>query len=220
MWSEHDKGWDEAAWQRYREAQSYLGEDKRYRRSIVNYSYNRPGNVFDRHAYPKGGRVLHMLRFELGDELFWRAMNRYCTINQFRTVETADLRIAIEDATGQGMNWFFDQWIYHGGHPEFEVDWRWDEAAKMVVLDVKQTQKVDDTTPLFRSDVEIEMTVGGKSVTRRVTLNKAGQTFSVSGRRASLAGLLRSPRLDSQDAQVREEQRGMARPTRLRQARD
>ena len=60
-----------------------------------------------------------MLRYELGDELFWRAIRRYCEVNQFRTVETADLRIAIEEATGQGLNWFFDQWLHHGGHPEF-----------------------------------------------------------------------------------------------------
>ena len=108
-------------------------------------------NVFDSHAYPKGGRVLHMLRFELGDEQFWRALRRYAEVNQFRTVETADLRIAIEDATGQGLNWFCDQWLYHGGHPEFTVSWEWDAAAKDVRLTVKQTQKVDDVTPLFRT---------------------------------------------------------------------
>ena len=74
--------------------------------------------------------MLHMLRFELGDEMFWRAMRRYAEVNQFRTVETANLRIAIEEATGQGMNWFFDQWLYHGGHPEFTVDWSWDDASE------------------------------------------------------------------------------------------
>jgi len=39
--------------------------------------------------------VLHMLRFELGDELFWRALNRYITVNHFRSVETADLRTSL-----------------------------------------------------------------------------------------------------------------------------
>ncbi|MEQ8785903.1 MAG: M1 family aminopeptidase [Pirellulaceae bacterium] len=177
LWTEHDKGWDEAVWERHQEAESYKGEDKRYRRPIVTYRYNAPGNMFDRHSYPKGGRVLHMLRYELGDDLFWRAINRYCSINQFRTVETADLRIAIEEATGQGMNWFFDQWAYHGGHPEFEVAWRWDDKAKMVVVDVKQKQKVDDMTPLFRTDVEFEIAIGSQSEMRRVTLTKAEETF-------------------------------------------
>lgn len=176
LWTEHDRGADEAAWERAGEADDYFGEE--YRRSIVNYRYNDPSNVFDRHAYPKGGRVLHMLRFELGEEQFWRAIRRYAEVNQFRNVETADLRIAVEDATGQGMNWFFDQWAYRGGHPEFHVAWDWDATAKQVKLTVKQTQKVDELTPLFRTSAEIEIAPpSGEPVTRRITLSKAEETF-------------------------------------------
>lgn len=178
LWTEHDRGWDEAAWERSGEANDYFGEDSRYRRSIVSYRYNSPENVFDRHAYPKGGRVLHMLRFELGDEQFWRVIRRYAEVNQFRTVETADLRIAIEDATGQGMNWFFDQWVHRGGHPEFQVVWDWDAVTKQVRVTVKQTQKVDEVTPLFRTSAEIEIAPPrGPPVIRRVTLSKAEETF-------------------------------------------
>jgi aminopeptidase N len=178
LWTEHDKGWDEAAWDRAGEANSYFGEDARYRRSIVNFRYTSPDNVFDRHAYPKGGRVLHMLRHELGDEQFWRAIRRYVEVNQFRTVETADFRIAIEEATGQGLNWFFDQWLYKGGHPEFHVTWDYDSVAKQVQLTVKQTQKLDEVTPLFRTSAEIEIAAGSSPPTiRRVTLSKAEETF-------------------------------------------
>lgn len=178
LWTEEDLGWHEAVWERHGEARSYLNEDKQVRRSIVNYRYDRPDFMFDAHAYPKGARVLHMLRFELGDDLFWRTLNRYITVNQFRNVETADLRIAVEEATGRGMNWFFDQWIYRGGHPEFEVSWEWDEAAKDAVVTVKQKQKVDDRTPLFRTSVEFELaTATGEPVTRRATLSKAEETL-------------------------------------------
>ncbi len=177
LWEEHDKGWDEAAWSRRGEAESYFGEDGRYRRSIVNYRYDEPDKMFDSHSYPKGGRVLHMLRFELGDEQFFKALRHYCETNAYGTVETADLRRAIEDSTGQGMNWFFDQWLYKGGHPEFEVEWQWDDKAKSVRLTVKQTQKVDDTTPLFRTDAEIELACPGETVTRRVTIRAVQETF-------------------------------------------
>lgn len=177
LWTEHDQGWEEATWQRADEARDYQNEDARYRRSIVNYRYGSPENMFDGHSYPKGGRVLHMLRYELGDEMFWKAIRRYCEINHFRSVETADLRIAIEEATGQGMNWFFDQWLYHGGHPEFNVSWDYDAAAKQVRVTVKQTQKVDETTPLFRTSAEFEIGHGKSSKTRRVTITKAEETF-------------------------------------------
>jgi aminopeptidase N len=177
LWREHDLGDDEAAWARYGNAESYKSEDKRYRRSIVNYRYNAPGNMFDRHSYPKGACVLHMLRFVLGDELFWKSIHRYTTVNRFRTVETADLRRAIEDASGQGLNWFFDQWVHHGGHPDYEVDWDWDEETKNVRLTVRQTQKVDDVTPLFRMPVEIELAGPNETLIRRVTVSKATETF-------------------------------------------
>lgn len=177
LWIEHDEGADEAAWERRGEANSYLDEDNRYRRSIVNYRYDTPEVMFDRHSYPKGGRVLHMLRGELGDEMFWRAIRRYCEVNQFRTVETADLRIAIADATGQELNWFFDQWTNKGGHPEFNVAWKWNEAQKSVELTVKQTQKVDEITPLFRASVDVELAMSGPSILRKITVSKPEETY-------------------------------------------
>lgn len=92
-------------------------------------------------------------------------------------METADLKIALEEATGQGLGWFFDQWLYHGGHPEFHVSWRWDEAAKQVQVVVKQTQTVDEITPLFRTAVEIELGGLDQPLLRKVTVSKKEETF-------------------------------------------
>lgn len=180
LWQEHDEGWDEATWARYGDGEAYRDEDRQYRRSIVNYQYESPEVMFDRHTYPKGGRVLHMLRFVLGDELFWKSIRHYVTTNQHRTVETADLRRAIEDATGQGLNWFFDQWVHQGGHPDFAVTWAWDEDTKTAHLTVKQTQPVDRVTPLFRTPLEIEFGSQRASEVRRVEVSKAEETFHFS----------------------------------------
>jgi len=178
LWTEHDRGWDEAVWDRRGDAESYFSEDSRYRRPIVSYRYDSPIAMFDSHTYPKGGRVLHMLRFELGDERFWKSLRKYLEVNQFRTVETADLRRAIEDATGQGMNWFFDQWLDHGGHPEFNVSWTYDDETKKVAVNVKQTQKVDQLTPVFRTHAEIELgTPSTETKLEKVFITKADETF-------------------------------------------
>ena len=130
LWAEHDLGWDEAVWARHLEEETYKATDRRYRRPIVSYTYNDPNGMFDAHSYPKGGRVLHMLRFVLGDDLFWKAIHNYVERHRFGTVEAADLRIAIEESTGQGLNWFFDEWLAHGGFPEFNVSWRWDDCRQ------------------------------------------------------------------------------------------
>ncbi|MBX3411996.1 MAG: HEAT repeat domain-containing protein [Pirellulales bacterium] len=181
LWTEQDLGWDEATWERRDEAEQYFGEDSgRYRRPIVTYRYPESIQMFDRHSYPKGGRVLHMLRYVLGDDDFWRALNHYVKKHEYGVVETADLRVAIEEATGQGLNWFFDQWVHRGGHPEYEVSYNWDEADKLVRVTVKQTQKVDELTPLFRMPVEIDLVVGDSSTRHKVTVAKAEETFTFS----------------------------------------
>jgi len=95
--------------------------------------------------------VVNMLRFVLGDELFWRAINHYVKKHAFQNVETQQLLVAIEEATGQNLQWFFDEWLYKIGHPEFEITSTYDEAAKMVKLSVKQTQKADEARPWFHS---------------------------------------------------------------------
>lgn len=180
LWTEHNEGWDKATYSRLQEAKSYLGEDQRYRRSLVNYRYDRPESMFDSHSYPKGARILHALRHEVGDEAFWKSLRHYIEVNQFRTVETADLRIAFEETTGQGLGWFFDQWVYHGGHPEFAVAWTWDAETKMVKITVRQTQKVDDLTPLFRTSVDLAIAVPGENETiqtHSVKIAAAEETF-------------------------------------------
>lgn len=136
------------------------------RRPIVTKYYANKDAMFDNYAYPGGGSILHMLRKHLGDGAFFKSINKYLTDNAHQPVSTEDLRIAVEETTGQSMDWFFDQWLYKMGHPVFEVSKNYDATAKKLTLNVKQTQKVDPTnefpqTEFFQAyvDVEIDGTV-------------------------------------------------------------
>ena len=115
--------------------------------------YHQPMDIFDRHLYQKGALVLHMLRYLLGDDGFWKSMRHYVETFQRRNVITTDLRRAIEEATGRNLDWFFDQWVYKGGHPAYEVSWSWDAEQRQASVTVKQTQQTDDLSPLFRMPV-------------------------------------------------------------------
>jgi aminopeptidase N len=128
-------------------------------------------------VYPRGAAVLHMLRFVLGDQLFWRAMNHYIMKYQFQPVETNDLKNAIEEATGQNLYWFFDEWVYKAGHPVFAVSYRWSDSAKAVFLTVKQEQTLDSLTGVFHTPVEIEVTYPEGKSTQRVTILGKDTTF-------------------------------------------
>jgi aminopeptidase N len=118
--------------------------------------------LFDNYAYPGGGSVLHMLRKHLGDKLFYKSLNNYLTTNAHQPVSTEDLRIAVEEASGQSMDWFFDQWLYKMGHPIFDITQSYDDTKKQLTLNVKQTQKPDLTnaypqTEFFQSFVDVEI---------------------------------------------------------------
>lgn len=126
---------------------------------------------FSANLYPRGASVLHMLRFQLGDELFWRALRHYITKHQFMPVETNDFKVAIEEATGQNLYWFFDQWVYKAGHPVFAVSSAWQDSAHTLRLSVRQTQTVDSLTGIFRTPVDIEITTSEGAFTHRVTIN-------------------------------------------------
>ena len=63
-------------------------------------------------VYQKGALVLHELREKLGDQAFWAGIRRYTTANFGRSVQTEDLRHAMEEASGQNLQQFFSARVY------------------------------------------------------------------------------------------------------------
>lgn len=138
LWAEHDLGSDEFRYNMYRKANRARRGGKK--KPIIDRAYEKPGDNFDARAYPKGAWVLHMLRGRLGDDLFWKAINKYGTDNAFKTVETVDLRKAIEQVSGRSFERFFYDWTERPGHPEVTVSYKWLNEDKLAKVSIKQTQ--------------------------------------------------------------------------------
>jgi aminopeptidase N len=144
----------------HQNAKAYFREDgEEYRRPIVTNVYKEPIDLFDHHLYEKGSLVLHMLRYMLGDTAFWSSLRRYVTANRHQVVETVDLERAIEMATGRNLQAFFQQWIYKGGHPEYQVEFAWDDTTRIATVTVRQQQQTGTEhgveTPLFDMPVTL-----------------------------------------------------------------
>ena len=186
MWDEKSLGRDDFLYSDVKSNQDqYLQAWKRgSRRPIVTENYTSPDAVFDTYAYPRGGAVLHMLRTTLGEENWWRAIYHYLTKNAHQPVETEQFRIAIEEATGQSMDWFFDEWLYKMGHPIFRVTQAYDAGSKTVTLTIRQEQKVDATSAypqvvFFRMPVLIEIgSATGTHIEKAMIEAKEEQSFS------------------------------------------
>jgi aminopeptidase N len=144
--------------------ETYLTEaGGRYQRPIVCRDYAEPIDLFDRHLYEKGGLVLHMLRRELSDAVFFEGVARYLKRHAFGIVETNDLMRALEEVAGRSLERFFDHWVYRPGHPELTVKVAYDDGLLSVSL--KQTQKTGETA-VFALPIEIEVVQSDGTCTR------------------------------------------------------
>jgi aminopeptidase N len=131
---------------------------------IVWRDYTDPMEQFDYRAYPKGAWVLHMLRSQLGPDLFREVVKTYLTRHRDGIVTTDDLQQALEDVSGLSFDQFFDQWVYHGGHPELAVEYGWEADTKMARISVRQTQTVSPQVPLFRLPLPVRFILPGGAV--------------------------------------------------------
>lgn len=75
-------------------------------------------------SYSKGAAVLHMLRKLMGDELFFEAVHNYITGDlRHKTATTSDLKQYFEEVYGSSLDFFFDQWVYGEGFPNYNVNY-------------------------------------------------------------------------------------------------
>ncbi len=180
VFKEHKAGREAYLLQMRENAIRYLHEDATgYRRPIVYDRYRSPTQLFDATLYQKGGFILHMLRETVGDEIFWKALNRYLVEFKYGSVETADLQRVFERVSGRRLDWFFDQWVYGAGYPELRVRHSYSTSSRLLTLNVEQTQIPDATTrAIFRLPVEIEITTARGARTERIEITGRTQRFT------------------------------------------
>jgi aminopeptidase N len=180
LWHEEHYGKDEFLIHLEDLRQEYYEEaSKYYKRPIVTHKFVAVADMFDKHTYNKGCGVLHMMRNVLGDDLWWKGIRRYVAKHAASNVETNDLKVAIEEATGRNLDWFFEEWLYKAGHPEFEVSWSWDEKARLIELRFKQNQEVKDDVPLFRMPVVLELATEDRVWRETVQVERAEHTYHI-----------------------------------------
>lgn len=151
--------------------------NKEEKRPIVSRRYNHAWDQFDQRAYAKGGWVLHMLRSQLGEDLFRRCVTHYLKKNALRSVDTHDLQQAFEEVTGLSLLPFFDQWVHNGGHPELKVSYDWMPHEKLAKISVEQLQSA--VSEKSKKKVSTEKTSGPLLFDLPLTLRFVGPDFTV-----------------------------------------
>ena len=174
LWNEYKYGKDAGDAVNYAGIQTYLAQPDNVEKDLVRFHYADKEDVFDQVSYPKGGRILNMLRNYVGDSAFWKSLNLYLTTYKFKSAEAQELRLAFEEVTGEDLNWFWNQWYYGSGHPKLTIDYVYNDAAGKVQVIVNQTQ---ESGKIFRLPVAIDVYNGAAKTRRHVWIENKSDTF-------------------------------------------
>ena len=148
-------------------------------RPIVYREYERPKDQFDFRNYPKASWVLHMLRSQVGEDLYRKAIKNYLERYALAEVETENLRKEFESLSGKPLDQFFDQWLYHGGHPRLKIDYKWLAADSTAHVTIEQLQATSDDVLLFEFPTKLRFVVAGKTIDEPIEIKKRKQDFYV-----------------------------------------
>ncbi len=175
LFTEYDLGPENFAYKVDGNRKAAIKIDETKPRPMVWDRYERPFEMFDARAYPKGASVLHMLRGLLGDDKFFAGVSSYARKHRHQAVETADFQRAMEEASGKKLDWFFEQWCYKAGAPKLEITWRFVPEDSTARIKVKQTQPASDLVPTFKLPTSVEFITKGKAVRFPVELDSREQ---------------------------------------------
>lgn len=176
VWTAHDKGFEGGEYARLQSLKSVIRANNYNSRPVVQYHYEKSWEVFDANIYAKGAIIMFMLKAHLGEEAFWRGLKHYTQKHAYENVETQDLKKAFEEATGQNLYWFFDQWLYTKGLPKLEVKTKYSRRNSTITMTVTQTQNIEETS-LFLLPVTVVIDDG--SITRHsIFIEESKQTFT------------------------------------------
>ena len=173
LWEEYKHGKDAGDERNYNGMQNYLqsGSEKK---DLVRFYYKDKQDVFDAVSYKKGGRILNMLRYYVGDSAFYKSLNLYLKTKKFQSAEAHDLRLAFEEVTGQDLNWYWNQWYFGSGHPKLEIRYNYDPNGKTAKVFIKQTQP----GKVFRFKIAVDVYQGNEKKRYYEWVDQADDTLT------------------------------------------
>jgi len=123
----------------------------------------------------KGGIILNMLSWVIGEEAFDKTMRAFLAQYAGKSATVDDFRKVAEQASGQQLTWFFTQWLNSTGAPEFKNKYTVYRTQKgfRVVGEIQQDMD------LFRMPVELKIDTDGKTETKRIEVQGTNSAYAV-----------------------------------------
>jgi len=114
------------------------------------------------YSYHKGAWVLHQLRHIVGDGVFFAMLADFRDAFAYSAASTEDFIDVAENAYGQDLQWFFDQWVYNAGAPAYAYGWETENVGGQDYLRVRIVQTQQPPNPeVFIMPVDLVATIDG-----------------------------------------------------------
>ncbi|MGE5500039.1 MAG: M1 family metallopeptidase [Syntrophothermus sp.] len=140
-----------------------------------------PGiNMFGSTVYDKGAWVLHMLRNETGDSVFFKIIRSYYDKFKYKNASTKDFIEVVNQGSGRNFDYFFRQWVYEGkGIINLSYGWeqkRLDGGKYHIKVKFIQTQS---GYPVYRFPLEVKFTYkdGTENVIKNLYIDTQEKLF-------------------------------------------
>jgi len=148
---------------------------------LLSNNQSASDRIFDsRLSYDKGGMVLHMLRYVLGDSLFFSSLRHYVEGPlRYHSSTTQEFEQSFEKSTGQDLSWFFNQWVYGEGYPVYTIKYGYANTHPpfKALVWLHQDNSTGDSL-FFRMPVKLKFEAPGVDTTFTVLNTKQDQSFS------------------------------------------
>ena len=146
--------------------------------TVTDYSDLLTINVYEKAAW-----FLHMLRREMGDELFMKCIRSFYEKYRYSNAVTGDFQNIAESLTGKNLNKFFEQWLRKSGYPELNIYWY--QKKNKILVRIEQLQK----DAVYNFPLELKFVSTDSTMrTETVHMDRAVEDFSfrVDGKTANL----------------------------------
>lgn len=165
----------------------YMDNSMRVDSARGRYSIWGGRGALSENTYGKGAAILNTMKYVIGEENFYNTLRNFQSKFAFQNVVTQDLIDVMNETVNEGRSggqplfdytWMFNQWIYKAGYPELNVFYDIPADGNFVNVVVKQVQREDSLTPVFRMPVDILIKYKDSEVIHNVTLSQREDKFS------------------------------------------
>ncbi len=125
------------------------------------------GRAMDLHllSNTKGFFVLLMLRDVIGNNAFYKGFQSAIEKYAHTFMKLEELQKEFEYSSGQDLKWFFDQWFFRTGAPEFRLEYKIESIDKD---QYKISGTLKQIREIYKTKIEIEIVNGEHKITKEI----------------------------------------------------